>query len=47
LVPFVYDSHFYPFRQKTVKKYGVIECDPLILTGLDGTVSENKTSLSF
>ncbi|KAI5585605.1 hypothetical protein BDE02_06G156700 [Populus trichocarpa] len=23
--------------QKTVKKYGVIECDPLILTGLDGT----------
>ncbi|XP_061951740.1 DNA-directed RNA polymerase 3, chloroplastic isoform X2 [Populus nigra] len=23
--------------QKIVKKYGVIECDPLILTGLDGT----------
>jgi len=40
-------THFYPCRQKIVKKYGVIECDPLILTGLDGTVSQNKTSFSF
>jgi hypothetical protein len=24
-----------------VKKYGVIECDPLVLMGLDKTVSED------
>jgi hypothetical protein len=47
LVPFFFMTHFYPCRQKIVKKYGVIECDPLILTGLDGTVSQNKTSFSF
>lgn len=27
------------YRQKFVKNYGVIECDPLVLTGLDKTVS--------
>jgi len=47
LLPFFFMTHFYPCRQKIVKKYGVIECDPLILTGLDGTVSQNKTSFSF
>ncbi|KAF9662721.1 hypothetical protein SADUNF_Sadunf18G0083700 [Salix dunnii] len=32
--------------QKIVKKYGVIECDPLILTGLDGT-SANASKGSY
>jgi len=33
------ESFLGPCRQKIVKKYGVIECDPLVLMGLDKTVS--------
>lgn len=41
LVFFLCDNiiSFDPYRQKIVKNYGVIECDPLVLTGLDKTVS--------
>lgn len=35
------ESFLGPCRQKFVKNYGVIECDPLVLMGLDKTVSHN------
>lgn len=31
------------FRQTLVKRYGVIECDPLVLEGLDKTVSSTTS----
>lgn len=34
------DSFLSPCRQKIVKNYGVIECDPLVLRGLDKTVCD-------
>jgi hypothetical protein len=32
-------NHILICRQKIVKNYGVIECDPLVRMGLDKTVS--------
>lgn len=35
------------FNRKTGKKYGVIECDPLVLKGLDRTVSQSYHFFPF